>query len=120
MNNRKENQFEYPVIDLQETGKRIKELCGRKGITVKQLQEYLKVGAYQSIYGWFNGKSIPTTDNLLALSKLLKVPVEKLLVYEDKNRKAGHDWFEKEFYNIDENIRRLHYYGKIMLYNGFS
>ena len=73
----------FPVIDLQKTGRRI-ELCRREaGMSVRDLQEYFGFEYPQAIYNWQHGKCLPTVDNLLALSRLLGVSMEDLLVYND-------------------------------------
>lgn len=68
------------MIDIKLTGQRIKELCSQKGITVKQIQKELNIGAFQSIYNWFSGKTLPTLDNFYYLSKILNVPMESMLI----------------------------------------
>ena len=77
-----------PQIDMHKTGQNIKDMMGMKGITAKDVQEYLGLAAVQSIYHWFAGRSLPTVDNLYALSELLCVPIDALVC---GNR-------EKEFY----------------------
>ena len=69
----------YPVIDLYETGQNIKNLILLKGLTVKDVQDYLELGTPQSIYHWFDGRNLPTLDNLYALSELLRVPMDLLV-----------------------------------------
>lgn len=75
------------MIDTKLTGERIKTVCKIKGITVRQIQEELHIGAYQSVYGWFHGQALPSLDNFYELSKLLHVPMESLIVEERKNRR---------------------------------
>lgn len=77
-----------PQIDIHKTGQNIKHIMGMKGLTVKDVQEYLGLAAVQSIYHWFAGRSLPTVDNLYALSELFCVPMDVLVC---GNR-------EKEFY----------------------
>lgn len=66
-------------IDMKRTGAKIKRLCKEKGITVKDIQKELCIGAFQSVYDWFSGKSLPSVDNLFYLSKILKVPMEDMI-----------------------------------------
>lgn len=68
------------MIHVKLTGQRIKQLCKEKGITVKQIQEELGIGAYQSVYNWFCGKTLPSLDNFYSLCKLLGVSMESLIV----------------------------------------
>ena len=74
----------FPVIDVRETGLKIKTLRKEAGLTVKDLQEYFGFEYPQAIYKWQHGECLPTVDNLLALSQLLGVKIEDLLVYEDR------------------------------------
>lgn len=67
-------------IDVKRTGERIKRLCDERGITVKNIQEELNIGAFQSIYNWFAGKTLPSLDNMYRLSKLLNVTMEDMIV----------------------------------------
>lgn len=75
-------QISLPLIDMEQTGRRIKRLCIGNGYTVRQLQQFLGIGAPQSIYNWFYGKTLPSLDHLYALSALLHVPMNWLLVTE--------------------------------------
>lgn len=70
----------FPVIDLVATGRNIQRLWELNGLTVADLQAYFGFEAPQAIYRWQSGKTIPSTDNLLALGYLLDVPMEKILV----------------------------------------
>lgn len=75
----------FPGINLEATGKHIAELRVKRGLTVKDLQDYFGFGAPQAIYKWQNGASLPTVDNLLALSMILEVPMESILVTGDQS-----------------------------------
>ncbi len=68
-----------PQIDLYKTGQNIKQIAQMRGMTVKDIQEYLELSAVQSVYHWFAGKSLPTVDNLYALSELFGVPMDVLV-----------------------------------------
>ena len=74
----------FPVINLEDTGSNI-ESCRRKaGLSVRDLQNYFGFEYPQAIYKWQHGECLPTVDNLLALSRILGVRMEDLLVYEDQ------------------------------------
>ena len=60
----------FPIIDKRKTGINIRRIMDMRGLTVKDVQEYLELGSVQSIYHWINGISMPTIDNLYALSDL--------------------------------------------------
>lgn len=70
----------FPVIDMVATGKNIIRLREERGLTVRDLQDYFGFEEPQAIYKWQHGKSLPTVDNLYALSALLEVPMEDILV----------------------------------------
>ncbi len=94
----------YPVIDMARTGQNIKHIMQNKGLTVKDVQDFLKLGTPQSIYHWFDGRNLPTVDNLYALSELFQMPVDALLI---GNRK-----FESKYQN-QMCQRVLIYYEKL-------
>ena len=71
-----------PVINLVKTGKNIKSLMARSNISVLQLQDILGFTSPQAIYKWFWGQSLPSVDNLVILSRVLKVSIEDILVIE--------------------------------------
>ena len=69
----------FPVIDKQKTGVNLRRIMDQRGLTVKDVQQYLNLGSVQSIYHWLNGISMPTIDNLYALSELFQMPVDDML-----------------------------------------
>ena len=70
----------FRSIDMIATGRKITELRVSRGYSVKDLQEYFGFDAPQAIYKWQRGLSLPSTDNLYALSFLFEVPMEEILV----------------------------------------
>ncbi|MBP3620506.1 MAG: helix-turn-helix transcriptional regulator [Lachnospiraceae bacterium] len=70
----------YPSIDMQRTGRRIKRLITGAGYTPSMIQEYLHLACVQPIYRWYKGLILPSVDHLLSLSELLGVHMEDLLV----------------------------------------
>ena len=70
----------FPVIDMSATGENIKRLRVERCLTVRDLQHYFGFEEPQAIYKWQSGKSLPTVDNLFALSRLLDVPMEQILI----------------------------------------
>lgn len=73
----------YPVIDLIATGRNIEALRKQRGLSVRDLQDVLGFATPQAIYKWQHGTSLPTVDNLVVLSAVLRVPIDKILVTED-------------------------------------
>ena len=73
----------YPVINTEATGKRIKELCRSKHISVDEVREFMGFENPQAIYKWQRGESLPNIDNFFALSKLLNIPIDNIIISED-------------------------------------
>lgn len=69
----------FPVIDKRETGINLSRIMAMRGITAKDMQDYLNLGCVQSIYRWLDGINMPTIDNLYALSELLQVPIDEIV-----------------------------------------
>lgn len=70
----------YPTIDLVATGVRIKELRKRQHLKVEEVARFMGFESVQAIYKWQRGDSLPTVDNLFALSKLFEVRVDDILI----------------------------------------
>ena len=69
----------YPTIDKHETAKRLKKLMDDNGYSVKDIKEYLNLTCVQSVYHWLEGKSMPSVDNLYALSVLFNVALDDMI-----------------------------------------
>ena len=72
----------YVSIRLPETGNHIKQLLKTSGYTVKDIQSAMGFENPQAIYKWMSGKSLPSLDNLLILSKILHSSMEDILVVD--------------------------------------
>lgn len=70
----------FPVIDLPATGRRIKEMREKRGISVRQLQNYLGFEQPQAIYKWQRGECLPTFDNMYAIAYYFGVKIDDILV----------------------------------------
>ena len=60
----------FPVIQIEKTGKRLRNMRKEKGIRVAAVCEYMGGISEQAVYKWERGECLPTIDNLLALSHL--------------------------------------------------
>ena len=69
----------FPLINKRETGVNLRRIMDMRGITPKDVQEYLGLGCVQSVYRWTDGVNMPTIDNLYALSELLQVPIDAIV-----------------------------------------
>ena len=78
--NRRKMKSDVLQINMKATGKRLKNLCKEKCVTVKRIQEELHIGAYQSVYNWFAGKTLPSLDNMYRLSRMLGVPIDDIII----------------------------------------
>ena len=74
----------YPTIDMKATGIRIRQLMDERRLTVKDIRRYLNLASVQSIYHWLNGQSMPTIDNLYALSALFGLPMDSIIIGSKK------------------------------------
>ncbi len=74
----------YPGINMKATGRNIRSLRMKKGYSVRQLQQIFGFKDPQTIYKWQWGKSLPSIDNLVLLSHILEVPMERILVLDDQ------------------------------------
>lgn len=79
-------------ISKKKTGERLRKLMKMNEMSVRELQEELNVDSPQAVYKWINGKTIPSLENLLMLSRLFGVPIEGLLEIEN----ISEDMEEKE------------------------
>jgi len=78
----------YPVINIRESGRNIRRICREQGYTANDLREYLYLADERVVWRWWSGRSLPNLSNLCALSALLKVTVNEMLVFEDE-KSAG-------------------------------
>lgn len=70
---------QFPTIDKVKTGKQIRRLMNSLGLTVADVQKYMGLATQQAVYHWLNGRSLPSIDNVYALSELFKVPVDQII-----------------------------------------
>lgn len=72
----------YPVLDIKATGERINQLRKDNNLRVIDVAEYMGFESTQAVYKWQRGESLPTVDNLYALSRLLNTSVDDILIGE--------------------------------------
>ena len=70
----------FPVIDPVATGANITRLRQARGLTVRDLQQFFGFEEPQAIYKWQRGQSLPSIDNLYALSELFQISMNEILV----------------------------------------
>ena len=72
----------YLSIQPVETGKRIKQLLSEQNYTIREIQGAFGFENPQAIYKWISGKSLPSLDNFIILSRLLHTSIEDILVID--------------------------------------
>lgn len=70
-------------MDMLMTGQLIKRLVSESGCSVSELQGCLGLSCPQPIYRWFKGQAMPSIDNLYALSQVLGMHMEDMLIQKD-------------------------------------
>lgn len=73
-----------PIVNMKQTGQNIIAIRNQRGITVKDLQNMLGFSTPQAIYKWQQGQSLPTVDNLVALSAIFAVPIDAIIATSDR------------------------------------
>ena len=71
--------MEYPVLDVKATGARIRELRIARRLKVEEVARFMGFESEQAVYKWQRGDSLPTIDNLYALSRLFETSVDDIL-----------------------------------------
>ena len=72
--------MDYPVIDPVGTGLNIKMLIKASGNTIANVGRMLGIADMSTMYKWLRGDALPGIDNMLALSILLDVSINDILV----------------------------------------
>ena len=70
----------YPIINMRATGSRIRDLRRERKMKIDDIVEYMGFESQQAIYKWQRGESLPTVENLYALSRLFGTTVDDILV----------------------------------------
>lgn len=103
----------YPNIDMQRTGRKLKQMIESAGYTPRMIKEFLHLSCVQPIYRWYKGLILPTVDHLLMLSELLGVHMEDFLVKKNVVSMT----YDVEKYSLhDAQNRLVAYYNKIYQY----
>lgn len=69
----------FPLINKRETGINLRRIMDMRGLTAKDVQEFLGLGCVQSVYRWIDGINMPMIDNLYALSELFQLPIDAIV-----------------------------------------
>ena len=99
----------YLSIKQKATGNKISELLKKNGYTVKDVQEAMGFENPQAVYKWISGKSLPSLDNFIILSRLLHTSIEDILVIDGDIPR-----FRSKYREIRERLNRW-YNDKIVI-----
>lgn len=98
----------FPLINKKATGVNLRRIMDMRGITAKDVQEYLGLACVQSVYRWLDGINMPTIDNLYALSELFQITIDEIVCGNRKTDNANN------ISALDSRTRRLYtYYEKL-------
>lgn len=78
----------YPTIDMAATGSRIKTLRKKNHIKVDEIVSFMGFESQQAVYKWQRGESLPSVDNLYALSRLFGTTIDDILVGSEGQTKS--------------------------------
>lgn len=67
-----------PLYEMTLIGNNLRRLRKKRGISVRQVREYLNLETEQAVYKYEQGKSMPPAEKLLALMKLFEASVADL------------------------------------------
>ena len=99
----------YLSIQPEETGERIRKLLLEQGYTIREIQGAFGFENPQAIYKWLSGKSLPSIDNFIILSRLLHTSIEDILVIDGDIPR-----FRSKYREIRERLNRW-YNDKIVI-----
>ena len=99
----------YLSIQPEKTGERIKKLLLEQGYTIREIQGAFGFENPQAIYKWLSGKSLPSIDNFIILSRLLHTTIEDILVIDGDIPR-----FRSKYREIRERLNRW-YNDKIVI-----
>lgn len=72
--------MEYPVIDPAATGENINRIRKERGYSVAYIRDYLGFATTNAIYKWLHGETMPSLDNMFALSVLFGVGINEIII----------------------------------------
>jgi toxin-antitoxin system, antitoxin component, xre family len=69
-----------PILDPVATGRNIDDIRRDRNLSVAALKDALGLSTTNAIYKWFRGDSMPTLDNIVILSSILKVSINDMII----------------------------------------
>ena len=69
-------------LDIEATGKNIKQTMKSHNIKVKDVQRICYISK-EAIYKWFRGESLPTIDKFALIAELCHTTIDEMLRFQD-------------------------------------
>lgn len=78
-------ELTMPIVDMKETGNRIKSMIRQKGMKISDIQAIFGFNTPQAIYKWMRGDAMPTIDNIVMLADIFGVEISDIVVVYRKS-----------------------------------
>lgn len=69
----------YNTIDITASARKLAALCRSKGLRANKIEAELHI-TRQAVYGWLQGRYLPSVDNLYLLAQMLDTTVDNILI----------------------------------------
>lgn len=69
------------TLDLIQSGQRIRKLRREKCVSIDEVLDACGLEGPHAFYRWTSGRLRPSVDSLYALSRVLDVPLDELVVF---------------------------------------
>lgn len=76
------------IIDMAQTGQRIKETRIKMGLSAKNIADFMGFETPVAVYKWEKGRTLPALDNMVLLASLLQVKIDDLIITRDFGEKV--------------------------------
>ena len=71
----------YYGVDMAATGANIKRLRQERGLSARDIQDAMGFDSPSAVYKWERGRSLPSLEHLMVLSKLFGIRIEDILIW---------------------------------------
>lgn len=74
-------------VSNKKTALAIRKAILNRGLTTQAVANELELSP-QAVYKWLNGEALPSMEHLVQLAEILDVPIDQLLIREQKEDKG--------------------------------